>query len=161
MTKSVIRVAILLCICVAQLCKATGPSISVEIDPSLDQNAMAVWLAYLLAREQYHIEHALPVPTSGEIVPPFEEEVAARNTTVQIYKELKEKDKQLHDDYWETLTQIKAKGFMEAYVWTYLHRPEWPKNDEPKNMAAFEAWKNANLRNHQPKTVGRLTAQTE
>jgi hypothetical protein len=159
MIKPVIRVALLVCLCLTQVCNATEPEISVEIDPSLNQNSMALWLAYLLAREQYHTEHSLPLPRSGEIVPPFEEEVAARNTTVQIYKELKEKDKQLRDEYWETLTQIKAKGFMDAYVWTYLRRPDWPKNSEPKNIAAFEAWKNANLKNHQPQTVGRLSVK--
>ena len=161
MIRPVVRIAIAICICLGHLGNASEPSIAVEIDPSLDTKTMAMWLAYLLAREEYHTKHTLPLPSSGEIIPSFDEEVSARNTAVQIYTELKEKDKQLHDDYWEALVQIRAKGFMEAYVWTYLRRPEWPKEKQPANMAAFENWRNANLKNHKPQTVGRLTVQTK
>jgi hypothetical protein len=160
MTRSFIRVAILISVCI-HFGNAIEPSIAVEIDPSTNQKSMALWLAYLLAREVYHTKHNLPLPASGEILPSFDEEVSARNDTVQIYQELKEKDKQLHESYWETLTQVKAKGFMEAYVWTYVRRPDWPKSQQPNNLAAFEIWKNANLKNHQPQTVGRLTVQTK
>lgn len=157
-----VRVVVLISIFVPYVLGAKEPGIAVEWDPSHpNEKTAAIWLAYLLARQAYRIDHSSPLPQSGEVVPSFDEEVSARNDTAQIYQELKEKDKSFHDGYWETLSQIKGKGFMAAYVWTYLHRPEWPKEKQPANLAAFENWRNANLKDHKPQTIGRLSVQKE
>lgn len=157
-----VRVVALISIFVPYLCGAKEPGIAVEWDPSHpNEKTAAIWLAYLLARQAYRIDHSSTLPQSGEIVPSFDEEVSARNTTAQVYSELKEKDKQLRDSYWDALVQIKAKGFMDAYVWTYLRRPEWPNEKPPANLAAFENWRNANLKEHKPQTIGRLSVQTK
>jgi hypothetical protein len=133
---------------------AKEPGIAIQFDPSTP-NA-AVWLGYLISRVAYRTEHKLLMPQSGLIFSTFDEEVEARAGAAQIYQELKEKDKGLHDSYWETLSLIKSKGFMNAYVWTYLRQTNWPASQQPKNLSAFQAWSRSHLKNHKAMTYGAL-----
>ena len=136
-----------------------APVIQLRFDPDKPNKKSAViWLGYLMARVVYHEKHKLPVPPSGEIMPSFDEELDARSATVQIYRELKEKDAKLKDPYWETLSEVDHRGFMGAYVWTFLRRSEWPATARPANLAAFEAWKKQALPNHKAQTHGWLEA---
>ena len=156
----VLRLVIISAISAAHLSLAKQPGIAIQFDPNPAKPKMdAIWLGYLLGRAAYRSEHKLPLPASGMIVPSFEEEVYARNGAAQVYQELKEKEKGLHDSYWETLLQIKTKGFMNAYVWTYLRRANWPKSQEPKNLAAFQTWSRSFLKNHKAQTYGSLAVQ--
>lgn len=139
------------------VCSAKEPGVAIQFDPNTP-NA-EIWLGYLLSRAAYRVKHKLPLPESGIIVPGFDEEVDARTGAAQIYQELKEKNKRLHDTYWETLSQIKAKGFMNAYVWTYLRRPNWPKNQQPRNLAAFQSWSTSLLKNHKAVTYVALAVE--
>ena len=136
---------------------AKEPGIAIQFDPNTP-NA-PIWLGYLMARAAYRAEHKLQLPESGPISSTFDEEVAARTSAAQIYQELKEKDSGLHDSYWEALSQVKSKGFMNAYVWTYLHHPTWSASQEPKNISAFQAWSQSHLRNHKAITYGGLAVE--
>ncbi len=150
----------LFAICAPDTSSAKEPNIAIEIDPArAGEQAMPMWLGYLLGRQAYRIKNKLPIPPSGEIVPSFEEEVTARSGAVQIYQELKAKEKNLKDPYWETLSQIQSKGYMSAYVWTYLKRPEWSANHPPAGLTEFQTWSRANLKNHKAQTVGRLSVE--
>lgn len=112
-----------------------------------------------MARAAYRDEHKLPLPPSGEIIPSFNEEIYARTTAAQVYQELKTKDKGLHDPYWEILSLVKKKGFMDAYVWTYLHRSEWQNREKPKSLSAFQEWSSLSLKDHKPQTYGSLAVE--
>jgi hypothetical protein len=137
--------------------KDPGPSVVVRYDPDKPNRQTAViWLAYLVARTAFHEKHHLLIPASGEIRPSFAEELDARKTAAQIYRELKAKDAKMRDAYWDVLSQVDEKGFMGAYVWTFLRRPEWPASNRPRNLPAFEQWKQRGLPNHQPQTYGWL-----
>jgi hypothetical protein len=136
---------------------AKEPGIAIQFDPNA-RNA-PIWLGYLMARAAYRAEHKLPLPESGPISSTFDEEVEARTSATQIYQELKEKDKGLHDSYWETLSQIKSKGFMNAYVWTYLRHPAWSASQQPKDISAFQAWSQSHLKNHKAMTHGGLAVE--
>lgn len=137
--------------------QAKEPGIAIQFDPATP-NA-TIWLGYLMARAAYRAEHKLPTPESGVIFSTFDEEVGARTSAAQIYQELKEQEKGLHDGYWETLSQIKAKGFMNAYVWTYLRQERWPAEEQPKNLSAFQAWSRSHLKDHKVKTYGALAVE--
>lgn len=133
------------------------PTVVMRYDPHKpNRNSALIWLAYLISRTAFHEEHHLPIPTSGEIVPSFAEEVDARTTTVKAYRELKAKDSKIKDAYWETLSEVERRGFMAAYVWTCLHRKEWPSKVRPSGMAAFNDWKQHALPRHVAKTYGWL-----
>jgi hypothetical protein len=141
----------------AHLSLAKQPDIAIQFDPNRPNEKVAtIWLGYLMARAAYHSEHKLPAPASGIIIPTFAEEVYARETAAEIYQELKQKEKGLQDSYWETLSLIRTKRFMNAYVWTYLRQPGWPKSQQPKNLAAFQMWNRSLLKNHKAQTYGSL-----
>jgi hypothetical protein len=138
---------------------AKTPTIEIRFDPDKpNEKSAAIWLGYLMARVVYHEKHKLPVPPSGEIVPSFSEELDARSSATQIYRELKEKDAKLKDPYWETLSDVDRRGFLGAYVWTFFRRPQWPATARPDNLVAFEAWKKQALPKHKAQTYGWLEA---
>lgn len=121
-----------------------------------NRNSAMIWLGYLVSRTAFHEEHHLPIPDSGEIVPSFGEEVHARTTAARGYRELKAKDPKIKDMYWETLSEVERRGFMAAYVWTFLRRKEWPSSVRPSGMAAFNDWKQHALSKHVAQTYGWL-----
>lgn len=134
-------------------------AVSIRFDPDKpNTKSAAIWLGYLMARVVYHDKHKLPTPASGEIIPSLAEEVDARSSAAQIYRELKEKDSKLHDPYWEILSELDRRGFMAAYAWTFLRRPQWPNSERPANLAAFETWKRQALPKHKAQTYGWLEA---
>lgn len=138
---------------------AKTPTVEIRWDADKpSEKSAAIWLDYLMARVVYHEKHKLPIPPSGEIVPSFDEELDARGSATQIYRELKEKDAKLKDPYWETLSEVDRRGFMGAYVWTFLRRQQWPATARPANLAAFETWKKQALPKHKPQTYGWLEA---
>ena len=116
---------------------------------------MVAWLGYLGARAAFREKHKLPSPSSGEIIPTFDEEVEARGMAALLLG--------LTDShggsYWDAVTKVQSAGFLKEYVWTYLHRPSWPVKQAPKNLAAFEKWRSVNLKNHKPETRGNLMAK--
>ena len=142
-----------------QICTAADQAIAIQWDPRQANPVEAVWLGYLMARAVYRDEHKLPLPSSGKITPSFNEESSARTAAVEIYQELKAKDKVPHDPYWEVLSLVKNKGFMDEYVWTYLYRPEWQNKEKPKNLPAFQEWSKLTLKGHRPQTYGSLAVE--
>lgn len=136
-----------------------APAVVVRFDPDKPNTISApIWLGYLMARAVFHEKHGLPMPVSGEIIPSFEEEVDARTSASQIYRELKEKDAKLKDPYWETLLDVRRHSFMGAYVWTFLRRKQWPAAAQPANLPAFHEWRRRALPKHTPQTYGWLEA---
>jgi hypothetical protein len=155
-----LRLLLLSAIALPNLCLAKEPGVAIQFDPNTPNEKVAViWLGYLMARATYRPQHKLPLPQSGTISPAFDEEVYARTAAAEIYQELKEKDKGLHDPYWEILSQIKAKGFMKAYVWTYLRRAHWPKSQQPGSLSAFQNWSHSLLKHHKAVTYGSLAVE--
>ena len=148
---------VLLSIIASPRCLAKDDGFTIEIDPQLpDTGSTTVWMGYLLARAKYREDHHVPLPAAGEILPSFQEEVYARDYGVRIYQEWKAENKGWKEPYWETLSEINTKGFLDAYVWTYLRRHDWPKSDQPKNLTAYKDWSDSLLKNHHVQTHGSL-----
>jgi hypothetical protein len=138
---------------------ANMPAVVMRYDPDKPNRKSAVlWLAYLVSRTAFHEKHHLPIPISGEILPSFEEEVDARTITVQTYRTLKTTDPAMKDPYWDALSEVERKGFMRAYIWSFLCRKEWPSRVRPSHLAEFNAWKQNALSKHVPETYGWLEA---
>ena len=155
-----LRLLAALLFCASLLNAQAPPGVALQWDPHHpDDKTAAIWLAYLMFRCSYRLDHKVPLPQSGEIVPSFSEEVHARENAAQVYRELKAKDKNLRDGYWETVSVVAQKGFIKPYVWTHLRRPAWPPSDKPANLAAFEQWARSALANHTAVTYGSLTVQ--
>jgi hypothetical protein len=158
----VVRVVFLTLILLPGLSLAKDKDFTVLVDSQLrDEGSITVWLGYLLARAKYREDHKVPLPASGDILPSFQEEVYARAYAAQIYQEWKAEHKGWKDSYWETLCEIKTKGFMDAYVWIYLRQASWPKSEQPGNIAAFQTWGRSLLENHRAETHGALVMNRE
>jgi len=124
------------------------------LDPTLSQDEMADWLGYSGARSAYREQHKLPSPSSGEIIPTFDEEISARSIAAAFSSTMNSRN-----SYWAAVEKVQSAGFLKEYVWTYLRRPSWPANQAPKNLAAFEKWRRINLKNHKPETRAKLMAK--
>jgi hypothetical protein len=155
--RGVVARIVLLSILLPGLAIAKDKDFTILVDPKLpDDGSTTVWLGYLLARAKYREDHKVPLPASGDVIPTFREETYARAYAAQIYQEWKGEHTGWSEVYWETLSEIKAKGFMDAYVWTYLRQASWSKTEQPENLAAFQAWGRSLLKNHKAQTHGAL-----
>lgn len=127
---------------------------------AVPQKEGALWLGYLIARVQYRDVHMPPAPYYGPQPPGFEEEVAARDTAVEIYVGLKEKDRDLNVAYFNDLVRVRAAGFIREYVWVYLHRGDWSDPGELR-LKEFEDWRRANLSGHRAVTYGSISLERQ
>lgn len=152
------------CTCLFALSLSTGlvsgkeAGFTIEWNPEYPSKKIAaVWAAYLMARAVYRWDHHLPIPASGEVAPTFDEEVYAREIAVTGYAELRKKDKNVNDGYWDDLLKVQGKKFIRQYVWTCLHQSSWPEKVKPANLEEFRKWRKQNLRNHKVETIGALS----
>jgi hypothetical protein len=133
--------------------------VQIVLDPATmrDQNAAPVWLGYIMARAVYIDKHqGLYKGQKGTITPRFEEELKARDSAVQIYTELKEKDKSVSSPYFDDLTEIRKAGFLKEYVWTFLRQSTWSTPPTPDRLALFKEWMDRHLPNHKAETHGSI-----
>jgi hypothetical protein len=131
---------------------------TIEWNPDYpSKQVAAVWAAYLMARAAYRWDHHLSIPASGRIAPTFDEEIYARDLAVTGYAELRKKDKNVNDGYWNDLLKVQGQKFVPQYVWTYLHQPSWPQKVKPASLDEFRKWSKQNLRNHKAETIGALS----
>lgn len=161
--KGTLRLAIAaVAMLLAQAAHATSTShhgISVEIDwqPVPDDREGALWLAYLSGRAAYINEHEAAYDWKpGVVAPSFAEELAARTSVVQVYREQKQKDSQLSVAYFEDLTRIADHSFLGEYVWTYLHQGEWGPPSDKLHLVEFMHWRAENLAQHVVLTRGEI-----
>jgi len=161
--KGTLRLAIAaVAILLAQAAHATSMShhgISVEIDwqPVPDDREGALWLAYLSGRVAYINEHEAAYNWKpGVVTPSFAEELAARTSVVQVYREQKQKDPQLSVAYFEDLARVADHSFLGEYVWTYLHQGEWGPPPDKLHLVDFMHWRAENLTPHAVLTKGQI-----
>src|SRR5258708_26441875 len=132
--------AAMLFVAMAHAASGSHSNVSVEIDwqPTQGDREGAHWLAYLVGRAGYIDQHEAAYDWKpGLVTPSFAEELTARTTVVQIYRELKEKDKQLGVPYFEDLAGVADSSFLGEYVWTYLHQAEWESPPEKLRLVDF------------------------
>ncbi|MHC4118411.1 MAG: hypothetical protein ACYSWO_12995 [Planctomycetota bacterium] len=131
---------------------------ALRTDGSLPEKRFAFWLGYLVARQAYILKNEDQYDMLfGVIVPGFEEELEARSSLAQIWKEIGDKGE---DKYLSDLELVHDAGFMREYVWTYLKRASW---NEPENlrMEDFKSWQKANLKEHKAETYGSIKVGIE
>jgi|GEM_PF-5250516 len=131
---------VLLSIVASPPCLTKNDGFTIEIDPQLpDTGSTTVWMGYLLARAKYREDHKVPLPSSGDIVPSFQEEVYARDYGVRIYLEWKGQNKAWSEPYWETFSEIKTKGFLEPTSGLIYDAPTGPRASNRGIWPLFKA----------------------
>jgi tetratricopeptide (TPR) repeat protein len=147
-------------VCCQHLVSAAPTSaldVSINWNPEKADREDAIWLGYLAARAAYIDRHMdLYEQKIGVITPTFAEEVQARSAAAKIYRELQQKDHDLHVAYFDDLSLVASNSFMREYAWTYLHQATWGTAPNDLRLAGFEAWRKTNLANHQAMTKGSI-----
>jgi hypothetical protein len=134
---------------------------SLELDSALPDYVNAAWLGYLMERQIYIREHSDQYKLSpGIAIPTFDEEVEARRTMAQIWKELREKDKSRTDKYLDELVPVHEADFMREYVWTYLRQQSWTRQPKDIRLKEFSQWQQRHLKDHKPETHGNIRITT-
>ena len=121
-----------------------------------DETTAAVWLAYIVTRQQYIKENPkkyLEVP--GIIPAQFAEELDARTGMVTVWKDIRGNKNTSKNKYFDDLLKVKDAGFMKEYVWTFLKRESWEKPEDLK-LNQFEKWSKKNIPEHKVETKGEL-----
>jgi len=132
-----------------------GVSVTVDWNPAQDQPENALWLAYLMARAAYINEHRAAYDwRPGVIAASFAEELAARTSAAQIYRELRSKDAHFNVAYFEDLARVADNSFLGEYVWTYLHEAEWGSPPDGLRLVEFMHWRADHLAGHAVMTKG-------
>jgi tetratricopeptide (TPR) repeat protein len=156
---SAMATAAMLFVPMAHAASGSHSNVSVEIDwhPTQDDREGSLWLAYLVARAAYIDQHQAAYDWKpGFVTPSYAEELTARTDVVQIYRELKEKDKQLVFAYFEDLAGVADNSFLGEYVWTYLHEGEWGSPPPKLRLVDFMHWRAEHLAHHLAMTKGRI-----
>ena len=123
----------------------------IVIDPSTRKETLPVWLWYAGTRA-YWMEKKFfeRFPGTSVYRHTFEEEVAAREGCVHLWRKLKLQDGRM-DDYLDDLLAIQQSGFIREYVWLYFGEPDWSKPDNLR-LLDFDQWQRLHLKSHTPET---------
>lgn len=118
------------------------------IDERAEKETLPAWLAYAGTRAEwmeakYYQRH----PKSTHYSYTFAEELEAFQNLVTVWKETKDGKR---NAFLDSLIIVDQAGFLPQYVWTTFYDKEWNLDSAPKNVAAFRAWQQQNLRNHIP-----------
>ena len=138
--------------------KERSMGITVVKDKSTPKHVFHAWRMYLVERQCYiavnQIDMILPHP--GIVIPIFEEELLARKTLIKIWKEEKQKNKKINDQYLNDLILVDDANFLREYVWTYLKQKTWKKQPKNLKLQEFDAWRKKNLKYHKVETHGHI-----
>lgn len=121
---------------------------SIEMNASGDPADASMWLAYAVELTKYAREHPEAAPPCGGIFEaPYQVEVDARLAALREYRARPANGRR--SGYFQLLSKVEAAGFLDEYVWTYLHRDAWgtvPPHE--LSMGAFEEFRARELAAH-------------
>jgi hypothetical protein len=121
---------------------------SIEMVSGGDAADAAMWLAYAVELVDYAREHPEAGPPCGGLLdPPYLLEVAARAAALREYRSRPANGRR--SAYFQVLDKVEAAGFLDEYVWSYLHRDAWG-TVPPHEIAtgAFEEYRSRELGTH-------------
>jgi hypothetical protein len=124
----------------------TDPSI--EMAPGGDVFDTPAWFAYALELSRYARENPGAAPPCGGLIdPPFTLEVEARRAALREYRARPVHGRR--SNYFNTLARVEDAGFLEEYVWSYVHREAWGATP-PDGLAldAFAGYRARELASH-------------
>jgi len=128
--------------------EAAPAEASIEMNASGDPADAAMWLAYAVEISKYAREHRDAAPPCGGLVePPYQLEVDARLAALREYRARPANGRR--SGYFQALSKVEAAGFLDEYVWIYLHRDAWGTAPPHElSMGAFEEFRARELRTH-------------
>ncbi len=131
-----------------------GHVVQIQIDNLPTQAEVTAWTAYGLGLaawvEKNKVADSAPL---GPFIPSFSAELFARQSQIQIWREL---DERSSVPYMDTMLNVDAAGFLSEYVWHFHYRPGWVAPPTEDRMSAFSRWRAEHLSQHQPQTGARI-----
>lgn len=113
---------------------------------------MAAWTAYGLGLANWVTKNgAADSAAEGIFVPSFDAELQARQSQLQIWREMNEKSPQPLP-YMDAMLQVAAAGFLREYLWQHHRQPGWGAPPADLKLDDFSRWSGENLRDHVPQT---------
>jgi hypothetical protein len=121
---------------------------SIEMSAGGDPADAAMWAAYAVELVKYAREHPEAGPPCGGVLePPYSLEVEARRAALREYRARPANGRR--SSYFQALSKVDAAGFLDEYVWTYLHRDAWTTTPPHElSMGAFEEFRARELGSH-------------
>jgi hypothetical protein len=131
--------------------KGTEINISINLDSSIMSNdaSLASWMGYaiIIADEMENFYEENP---NGIYIIPFDIELLARESMIELYLDLKNNQK-INEEYLyvEELILIKNANYLKEYVFFSFNPGTWINNDNLIEKNYFD-WKNNNIPEHKP-----------
>lgn len=85
----------------------------------------------------------------GPFVPSFEAELHARQSQLQVWRELSEKGTPSFP-YMEEMLRVASAGYLREYIWRHHPQSNWGVPPADLRMDVFMQWSTENLRDHLP-----------
>ena len=132
-------------------------NISVNLDQSVMSNnaSLASWMGYAIIIADEMVKYYKKEPNGNYIVP-FEVELLARESMIELYLDLKNNQKLENSyQYVEELILIKNAGYLEEYIFFAFNPGTW-KNEKNWVETNFINWKETNIPDHKPVTLAEI-----
>jgi hypothetical protein len=148
------------------------PPRALPADPALSDSALSepsiemtqansvfdtpAWFAYALELSRYVRENPGAGPPCGGVLdPPFELEIEGRRAALREYRARPVHGRR--SSYFNALARVEDAGFLEEYVWHYLHRDAWGAAPPAAlTMGAFEEYRERELSSHMVQSGARV-----
>ena len=96
-----------------------------------------------------------PVLSGGLLDPPFELEVEGRRAALREYRARPVHGRR--SNYFNALPRVEDAGFLEEYVWHYLHRDAWGATPPAAlTLGVFEEYRERELTSHTVQSGSRV-----
>lgn len=118
------------------------------------------WFAYALELSRYVRENPGAGPPCGGLLdPPFALEVEARGAALREYRARPVHGRR--SNYFNVLARVDDAGFLDEYVWHYLHRDAWGATPPAAlTLGAFEEYRERDLTSHIVQSGARVRIHT-
>lgn len=126
----------------------------IVIDSALETASEgAFWLRYSYARFDYRKQQELPYDLliGQEAIPSFKEEVAARKELLKDFEDIQDSLSEATRTATEEMAKAESEGFMDEYVWVYLHQDGWEEPEDLK-LEEFKTWAENQIPTHKAPT---------
>jgi hypothetical protein len=161
---------------IAAAIEARPPRVMPPADPALSDPSMSepsiemtqansvfdtpAWFAYALDLSRYARENPDAGPPCGGLLdPPFALEVEGRRAALREYRARPVHGRR--SNYFNALARVEDAGFLDEYVWHYLHRDAWGATPPAAlTMGAFGEYRERELTSHIVQSGARVRIHT-
>lgn len=113
-----------------------------------DDPAYQSWVTYSLMKSTCQLEIGGENPARASS---FDCEFRARHHLVNAWKEKRQQNQTIADEYLDDLSKVQEAGFLAEYTTRFFGKKHWERPDGLR-VDEFKAWRKQHLRGHRPMT---------